>query len=265
MELQKEKAELAAQGLGLAALSHDPPEITVAFAERKGIDYPLLNDLGSKVIREYGVLNTQLEEDHKWYGIPFPGTLVLDAEGRVTSRVFEESYRTRMTGRTLALQLGAEAGAAPSSAVQSADDHVAVTLYSSDPVVVPSQEFMVAVEVVARPGIHVYAPGEHSYRPVRFVLEPESAFSAGKAIYPASEDYYFEPLDEHTPVFTGSFRVWQPVVLELTRELATEAQEPGATITLEGRFEYQACDDATCFLPVSVPVKLTLGLRPLEP
>jgi DsbC/DsbD-like thiol-disulfide interchange protein len=189
---------------------------------------------------------------------------VLDAEGRVTERFFEESYRTRMTGRTLALQLGAEMGSAPDSALQLSGDHLEIMIHASDPVVAPGQEFMIVIDVTARSGIHVYAPGDHPYRAVQFELEADSSFTARDAVYPEAEDYYFEPLGEHTPVFVESFRILQPVVIEASRELAARAKEPGAIISLAGAIEYQACDDKVCFLPESVPVRLTLGLRPLE-
>jgi len=251
--------------LGLAAISHDPPEITAPFAERKGITYPLLNDAGSVVIRRYGILNTQVEMDQKSYGIPFPGTFILDTDGRVTARFFEESYRTRMTGSSLSLQLGIGAESAPDSAMWLSGDQLDVRVYSSDAVVAPGQEFTVLVDVTVKQGFHVYAPGEHPYRAIRLGLQPDSLFSEKESIYPEPKDYYFAPLDEHTPVYEGSFRILQPVVIEASRELSVRSKEPGATVTLQGVLEYQACDDKVCFLPESVPISITLGLRPLEP
>jgi hypothetical protein len=274
VELQGKKDAFAKRGLGLAAVSRDPAEITAPFAERKGITYPLLSDAGSAVIRRYGLLNTQVAPDNAHFGIPFPGTFVLDAEGRVADRFFEESYRTRMTGNTLALELGADAGAAPDTwattarrageAWRASSDQLEVTVHPSDPVVAPGQEFTIVLDVVMKPGVHVYAPGGHPYRPIRLTLEPDSLFSGRDAIYPESEDYHFKPLDEHVPVFTGAFRVRKPVAIEASRELAARAREPGAAVTLRGTLEYQACDATVCFLPQSVPFRLTLGLRPLE-
>jgi hypothetical protein len=137
--------------------------------------------------------------------------------------------------------------------------------------VAPGQEFTLTIEVAARPGIHVYAPGDHAYRVIRLVPEPdpdpgpESLFSIRDAMYPESRDYYLEPLEEHAPVFEGSFRILVPVALQASRETALLSLQPGATATLSARLEYQACDDKVCFLPESVPVRLTLGLRPFEP
>jgi hypothetical protein len=263
VELESEKEELARRGLGLAAISHDPRSITEPFAEAKGITYPLLSDSGSVVIDRYGILNTELEPDHRRYGIPYPGTFVLDAEGRVVERYFEESYRTRMTGNTLVLRLGGE-GDAPSSGSQVMNEYLEAEVYSPDRAVAPGQEFTLVVDVTANPGIHVYAPGDHPYGAIRLGVQEDSLFTAGNAIYPPAEDFHFEPLDEHVPVFTGTFRILQPVVLEASRELSERSKDPRATVTVRGTLEFQACDDKVCFLPVSVPISLDLGLRPLE-
>ena len=218
--------------------------------------------MGSEVIRRYGILNTGIEPGETWYGIPFPGTFILDAEGRVVERIFEESYRTRFTGRGLVERLGAEP---TGNATRIVGEHLAADVVPSDTTLAPGQELLLTLEVTAGEGIHVYAPGDHPYRTLRLVLDPESPFVAQEPLYPEAEPYRFEPLFETVPVFTGSFRVRQPVVLVATRELAGQAREPGATVTLAGRLEYQACDAETCFLPASVPVSLTFGLRPLEP
>ena len=116
MELQGRLEEIRKQGLGLAAISYDPPEILAAFSRQRGITFPLLSDVGSETIRRYGLLNTvaaeavgptandlEVAEDVKKYvsvvganarmvGMAFPGTFMLDRHGRVTSRFFEESY-----------------------------------------------------------------------------------------------------------------------------------------------------------------------------
>jgi len=54
-------------------VSYDSPEILERFAEKYKIGYPLLSDKGSKVIREFGILNSNVPPDHPFYGIPFPG------------------------------------------------------------------------------------------------------------------------------------------------------------------------------------------------
>ena len=131
MELQERLGELQAQGLGVAAISYDSQEVLAAFAQRKGVeDVPLLSDDDSSAIRAFGIYNHVAEEgigpnkddedvkaDVAQYvsvfganpmivGTPFPGTFVVDREGRVTSRFFEEFYRERNTAANIMLKLG---------------------------------------------------------------------------------------------------------------------------------------------------------------
>ena len=57
---------------------------------------PLLSDPGSATIKRYGILNTTVPETNQQsYGIPFPGTFMLNAQGMVTSRFFEQAYQER--------------------------------------------------------------------------------------------------------------------------------------------------------------------------
>lgn len=47
--------ELAAQGVGLAAISVDPPADSRALAQAKDVRFPLLSDPDARVIASYGV------------------------------------------------------------------------------------------------------------------------------------------------------------------------------------------------------------------
>ena len=81
MELQQNLDKLHKRGLGVAALSYDSVAVLKNFSERKGITYPLLSDTHSKVIRSYGLLNESVGKNTPQYGIPYPGTFILDKSG----------------------------------------------------------------------------------------------------------------------------------------------------------------------------------------
>jgi peroxiredoxin len=106
IELQTRVSELKAQGLGLALVTYDSPAILADFARRRGITFPLLSDTGSQTIKAYGILNTTVAPDTSNYGIPFPGTFLLDRGGKVTSRFFEEAYQDRNTVSTILIATG---------------------------------------------------------------------------------------------------------------------------------------------------------------
>ena len=288
MELQERHEELRAQGLGVAAVSYDSQEVLAAFAERKGVaDVPLLSDADSSVIRAFGIYNHVAEEgvgpdrddpavqaDVARYvsvfganpmivGTPFPGTFVVDREGRVTSRFFEEFYRERNTAANVMLKLGTPLSGIAGSSGETA--HLAIAASQSNPDVTVGSRFHLALDVTPKPGMHVYAPGadDLGYRVIGLHLDTPDFLRALPAEYPASEIYHFEPLDERVPVYQRPFRLVQELVVEGSPEAAAQLAELDA-LTLTGRLDYQACDDAVCFNPASVPLTWTLAVQPLD-
>ena len=288
MELQERHEELRAQGLGVAAVSYDSQEVLAAFAERRGVaDVPLLSDGDSSVIRAFGIYNHVAEEgvgpgrddpavqaDVARYvsvfganpmivGTPFPGTFVVDREGRVTSRFFEEFYRERNTAANVMLKLGTPLSGIAGSSGETA--HLAIAASQSNPDVTVGSRFHLALDVTPKPGMHVYAPGADAlgYRVIGLHLDTPGFLRALPAEYPASEIYHFEPLDERVPVYQRPFRLVQELVVEGSPEAAAQLAELDA-LTLTGRLDYQACDDAVCFNPASVPLTWTLTVQPLD-
>lgn len=73
-----------------------------AFTEEHGIRFPVLFDPDSKIIRRFGILNTLVpENDDPWYGIPFPGAYVINGDGTVVAKFFENSLMVRPTAQQL--------------------------------------------------------------------------------------------------------------------------------------------------------------------
>lgn len=260
MELQGRVKELEQQGLGLAAITYDAPEILERFAGEHGITFPLLSDRGSAVIRRYGLLNTTVQPGSRADGIPFPGTFILDRTGRVVARYFEQAYQERNTVASILVRQGAGSGSGP--LVSAATAHLELHARLADSTVAPGSRTSLVLEITPRPGIHVYAPGKHAYQVVRVVFDPQRWLEVHPLRYPASETYHFVPLDERVEVYQKPFRLVQ----DLTIRASPDAQALLASvrrITLTGRLEYQACDDTFCFAPASVPLSWTLDVRPL--
>ena len=288
MELQERFEELRAEGLGVAAISYDSEEVLAAFAERHGIeDVPLLSDDDSAVIRAFGIYNHVAEEglgpnaedpdvkaDVLRYvavfgasqvvvGTPFPGTFVVDREGRVTSRFFEEFYRERNTAANIMLKLGSPLSGIAGSSGETA--HLEINASQSDPAIGVGSRFHLALDITPKPGMHVYAPGagDSGYRVIGLALDAPSFLRVLPPEYPESEVYYFEPLDERVPVYQEPFRLVQEVVVEGDQESSAQIAEIDA-LTLTGRLDYQACDDRVCYDPASVPLSWTLTVSPLD-
>ena len=288
MELQDRIDDLRAQGLGVAAISYDSEEVLAAFAERLGVkDVPLLSDDDSAIIRAFGIYNHIAEEgigpnaedpdvkaDVNQYvsvfganpmivGTPFPGTFIVDREGRVTSRFFEEFYRERNTAANVMLKLGTPISGIAGSTGETA--HLEINASQSNPDITVGSRFHLALDITPKPDMHVYAPGaaDLGYRVIDLKLDTPSFLRLLPTEYPASEIYHFEPLDERVPVYQAPFRLVQEIIVEGDPESTAQIAEIDA-LTLTGRLDYQACDDAICFNPASVPLTWTLTVSPLD-
>lgn len=258
MQLQQSYAELKARHIGLAAISYDPPATLKAFAEQHGITFPLLSDSGSATIREYGILNT--EATGRTAGIPYPGTFVLDGQGVVRARNFEEAYQERASAASLV----ARTTAAPKTGDRTETRHITVTTSASDAVVAPGTRFSLLIDVAPKAKMHVYSPEQHDYIPISIALDTDAAFKSHPAVFPKAETYYFKALDETQLVYSKPFRIVQDVTVALSPAMRERAKTAGATLTIKGTLKYQACDDAVCYLPTSVPLTWTVGLRGME-
>ena len=261
MELQGRVAELKRQGLSVAAVSYDPVAVLADFSSRRGITFPLLSDPGSETIKRYGIFNTTVvETDQQRYGIPFPGTLMLDAQGVVTSRFFEQAYQERTTVASILARLGSNVDV-PATKVSS--PQLEVTSFVTDSTVAPGTHFSIVLDIKPAQHVHVYAQGVTGYKPIALSVEPQPGLVLRNARYPPSEDYHFKPLDEHVQVYQRRFRIVQDASIDASSQ-AQAALKDTTGLTIKGLLEYQACNDKVCFTPQSVPLTWKVTLRPLD-
>jgi DsbC/DsbD-like thiol-disulfide interchange protein len=246
--------------MGLVAVSYDPVAVLADFSERRHITFPLLSDEGSKVIRQYGLLNTSVAQNNATFGIPYPGTFMLDRNGVVTSRFFEAAYQERNTMTSMLVKLGAKLDIA---ATRIAAPHATVTTYLTDQAAAPGTHFSAVLDIAPEKSVHVYAPGVSGYKPIAVTIAPQPGLVVRAVQFPKSEDYFFKPLNEHVPVFQKPFRVAQDLEIDPSQQAAASLQGQ-TSMTITGTLEYQACDDKICFTPQSVPLSWTIGLKPLD-
>jgi DsbC/DsbD-like thiol-disulfide interchange protein len=193
-------------------------------------------------------------------GIAFPGTFILDRQGRVTSRFFEDFYVERNTVASVLKQLGT--GGTAVAATKISTEHLEVTTYPSDTTIAAGNRLSLVLDITPKRGMHVYAPGASNYRVVSVRITEPSILRLLEPRYPASEIYFFKPLNERVPVYQKPFTLVQEVVLE--GDVKSQGTYRGKdSLTISGTLEYQACDDKICYNPVSLPLSWTVNLRPL--
>jgi hypothetical protein len=261
VELQGRLGDIQRSGFGVAAISYDPRRVTADFSQRRGITFPLLTDAGSAVITRYGILNTTVPPtNQQLYGIPFPGTFVVDRGGIVTSRVFETAYQERDTMSSLIVRLG---GRVDAPVTKISAPHLDLTTFSTDQTVAPGTHFSLVVDAVPGKRVHIYAPGVSGYKPIALVIPPQEGLLVQDVRLPKAEDYFFKPLNEHVAVYQKPFRLLQDVTIDPSPQ--SEAALRGVpTMTIRGTLDYQACDDKVCFLPQTIPLQWTISVKTLD-
>ncbi len=254
MELEQNQAEFRKLGLGAAAISYDSSAILKDFAARRGIRYPLLSDADSALIRTLGIFNYTVPRGNMVYGVPHPGVFVLDAQGVITGKYFEDDFKQRYTSADILVrQFGLTA---PAGRSEVTGKQLALVSGASNSVVRPLQRVALSLEVDLQPRMHVYAPGVKGYIPIQWTMKESNLATPYEVAFPQSEDLHLKAINETVPVFQGKFRLSRDITVG-TDAAIKAAVDASGNFTVEGTLRYQACDDKTCYIPQDMPVKWT--------
>lgn len=252
---------LKQHGLGLAAISYDSVAILKSFADRRKISYPLLADPDSKVISAFGILNETVPKDSGVYGIPYPLTYMVNANGVIVSRIVDEDFRQRYTvGDILSGTLPVRN---PATQAESQTKHLKVITSASDSVIRPGEHIRLLLDIEMKPLMHVYAPGVEGYIPIAWKIAESAAFSVKDVEFPESKKLHLVAIDETVPVFQNKFTLQREIVIAQPKDLMP-VLNGGKELVVEGTLRYQACDDRLCYIPQNVPLKWTFKFEPLD-
>jgi len=222
------------------------------FAERRGIHFPLLSDPDSKLIRELGLLNETVPRDSPFFGVPYPGTFVLDAQGVITGKYFEDDFRERYTSADI---LAHQFAARPADARSEVEGkQLKLTAAASNSLVGAGQRVSLVLDIEMKPNMHVYAPGVEGYIPIDWKMKESDAAVAHEVSYPPSEKLHLAAIDETVPVYRDRFRLTRDITIGQDAKLRPSLDASGK-FTVEGTLRYQACDDRVCYIPQEVVVK----------
>jgi hypothetical protein len=262
VQLQRSLPDLTSRGLGLAVISYDPPATLSAFAQSRGITFPLLSDAGSETIKRFDILNR--EATGRTAGIPYPGSFIVDARGVVTARSFEERYQERASAQSVLLAGTPDQSSSATAAVASAETrHLVLRTGASDRSAAPGTRISLRLDIEPKPRMHVYSPEQRDLIPISVTLDPSDAIKVHPPKFPKSEKYFFAPLKETQLVYSNRFRILQDVTITLTPAVRDRAAKR-ENLTITGKLRYQACDDKMCYLPQEIPVTWTIELTPME-
>jgi hypothetical protein len=262
VQLQDAKERFETQGIKFAAISYDTPAILNDFAQRHKINYPLLADPDSQIIRSFDVFNAEAAGKEK--GMAYPGFLYIDSGGIIREEYFEAKYTDRFTPNNVIGKLFPELTEEVAGNVEA--PHLRLTLEQSDRTVVPGSRVSFTAEIELPPEVHVYAPGVKGYKPIQLTLQTSSGVTLAPVTYPNPKILYLKAIGEHVPVFEGKFSITQDATITSSRasDIARALVSSSKTITITGDLKYQACDERVCYPPASVPVTWHLEVLPLD-
>ncbi len=243
----------------MAAISYDSVAVLKHFADRKHITYPLLSDPDSKIIRAFGILNETVPAKSMGYGIPYPGTYVVDTSGKVIAKFFEDDFKERTPTMEILERVG---GTLSSPSATREAKHLRFSSSASTNVVHPNQRVALFVDIDLLPKMHVYAPGVQGYIAIEWKMT-EAAAKFYPVRYPAPEKLRLEVIKETVPVYRGHIRLAEDVVIGSEAQVKPRLNEHGEMV-LEGSLRYQACDDHQCYIPETLPLKWTFLFEPLD-
>jgi peroxiredoxin len=257
VELQRSYPDFDRQGIAVFAVSYDPVATLGVFAEKNGITYPLLSDEGSRVIRQLGLLNERVYEQHAAYGVkpqdrhmgtPYPGSFLLDENGIIVEKRFYQSYRERETGAGVLVDGFHGESSIHDSEVRGGSEGVSVRAWLDSGTYRYFQRLLLSVELQIEPGLHVYgSPIPDGYIPLSIEIAADDGIVAGAVDLPEPHEFRIEGLDEQFVAYEGRVLLTLPV---------TFAKRDAGDQLLSVTVRYQACSTTDCLMPASVSLEL---------
>jgi DsbC/DsbD-like thiol-disulfide interchange protein len=217
------------------------------------VSFPLLSDPESEIIERFGILNTLVEtDDHPWFGIPFPGTYVVNADGIITAKFFESNLALRANSDQLRrAALGEEIviDSAPPS-----EEVTVEVMFDGD---------SLAVGVVRDLLIRLGVPeGQHLYgEPVpngMVATSIEMDESVGVIVLdpqlPPTHPHTLQGTGEELQIFDGDVLIRIPITHN--QRSTVERDDGSRVVPISGTVRWQSCDDEICNLPATYRFEL---------
>jgi peroxiredoxin len=266
VELQAALPRFEAAGIKLYAVSYDEPEALAEFARHHQITYPLLSDKGSRVIRRYGIHNHFVSRDQvPYYGIPFPGTYLVDEEGRVSAKFFSRGLAARQSSEAVIdsalgeILLGEDE---PSASGGSDDIKISATYHGGGGNIKSAVLRQLVVRFELAPGLHIYDdPVPAGMVATRIEVNGPAGLQTEAVIKMPTRPLKLDSLDTELQVWEGQVDFVIPLwaddrIASLMQKLAVDE------ISIEVNIDYQACDDRSCQIPQRESLTIMVPVAP---
>jgi AhpC/TSA family/Disulphide bond corrector protein DsbC len=261
---------LKSLGINAAAITFDSHEILQNFARTYKIEYPLLSDEGSAVIRAFGILNTNVPEDHiMMYGMPWPGDYLIAPDHTVLDKFFDRDYQYRPSASAIVTR---HFDLEHFNSVEIETDWLSATVGLSADRCFAGQDLTSRLSIQLKPGWHIYGePLPRSYQPTRLTFSG-SLVGEQSLELPAVKLMMLEALGETLPVFEGKLTAfgslqirWSPPAPVKFLEAFGAFIKPG-DYKISGQLRFQACSAKICEPPQAIDFELPMKIEaPIPP
>ncbi len=152
----------------------------------------------------------------------------------------------------LVLLLAVTAGSAQPASAQAGLAYASATAAAVTDPVQPGTTVKTILAVKVSPGFHIQSdkPRDPSLIPLTLTFEAPPGVKVEASSFPPAKDFLLKGTDKPLAVFEGAFSI--------EVRLAVAKDHAAGEVTVPARLRYQACDDTTCFRPMTIPVSWTL-------
>ncbi len=199
--------------------------------------------------------------ERSFYGVPFPGVYVVDAEGKVTEKFFHRHYATRTSAGTIRNSaIGRILATHEVPTTELGDEHVQVSLSLADESLKFEYTSTLYVRFEVAEGFHIYAdPLPDGYIASTATVRETKGVRTGDAVYPPTRKREFPKLGVTLNVYEGSTDVAIPIAL--TSEILDWAiRDKPSSIEIPVDVVFQACSETVCFVPKTETVTLEVPI-----
>ncbi len=245
MELQDKLTYFEQNDILPFAISYDSIETLNTFAKKHNITFPILSDTKSAVIRQFNIFNHLVPQGHRWYGVPFPGTYMVDANGIVIDKSFYADYGVRdSVARMLQKTFQIDSRGLPVQTIE--NDDLKARAYLSSNTIRRGQVQTFTLNITLKKNRHIYGPQvTGGYIPTSVTFDPVEDVHFDTVLYPAPIQK--DMLGENVPVYEKHLRL-----------ITTVQNKRRESFTLRAHLDYQACDDRECYMPQKLTFELPI-------
>jgi peroxiredoxin len=95
MELASGLKDIERRGYRMVGISYEKSEVQKEFVERRKVGYTMLSDPKSEIIDRYKLRDPQYPPGDFAYGVPRPIIFILDKNGVIKAKLYEDTYTKR--------------------------------------------------------------------------------------------------------------------------------------------------------------------------